>query len=110
MLAAPMPGASDAVLGEAVAAAVRRGLVTPDQHAVCLLASKDDLVLKVRRNLTLGLSVGRVHEDGARGATSAWGLDVSVWGGVSRARVRCRRGRGLCQGAFVASWRLGRKR
>ena len=48
MLAAPMPGASDAVLCEAVAAAVRRGLVRPDQYAVCLLAVKDDLVLKVR--------------------------------------------------------------
>ena len=47
MLAAPMPGASDAVLTEALRAAVQRGLVDPSQHAVCLLACKDDLVLKV---------------------------------------------------------------
>ena len=46
MLAAPMPGASDAVLSEAVQAAVERGLVAPIQHVVCLQAAKDDLVLK----------------------------------------------------------------
>ena len=53
MLAAPMPGASDAVLSGALAAAVERGLVDPNQHAVCLLASKDDLVLKVRMSVDL---------------------------------------------------------
>ena len=47
MLAAPMPGASDAVLSEAVEAAVARGLVEPRQHVVCLMAAKDDLVLKI---------------------------------------------------------------
>lgn len=64
MLAAPMPGASDAVLTEALRAAVQRGLVDPSQHAVCLLACKDDLVLKVSLHRHLPVLRGNQVEGG----------------------------------------------
>ena len=47
MLAAPMQGRSDAMLSQAVAAAVQRGLVEPHQHVVCVESVKDVLTLKI---------------------------------------------------------------
>ena len=48
LLGAPMGGAnSEAMLAEAVGAAVRRGLVRAKQHVVCVLSVRGDFMLKV---------------------------------------------------------------
>ena len=47
MLAAPMQGAGDSLLSQVLSAAVKRGLVEPKQHVVCVLSVRGDLVLNV---------------------------------------------------------------
>lgn len=47
MLAAPMAGSGDSMLGQVLSAAVKRGLVKPKQHVVCVLSMRGDLVLNV---------------------------------------------------------------
>ena len=47
MLAAPMQGAGDSLLSQVLSAAVKRGLVEPRQHVVCVLSVRGDLVLNV---------------------------------------------------------------
>ena len=47
MLAAPMAGAGDSLLSQVLSAAVKRGLVKPQQHVVCVLSMRGDLVLNV---------------------------------------------------------------
>jgi hypothetical protein len=42
-----MHGNNEGMLGDAVAVAVRRGLVGPKQHVVCVMSVRNDLVLKV---------------------------------------------------------------
>ncbi len=57
MLAAPMPGSSDFMLSEAVRAAAARGLVEPDDHIVCLMSVRDDVVLKIVSVDSLGIGL-----------------------------------------------------
>ena len=47
MLAAPMAGAGDTLLSQVLSMAVKRGLVRPKQHVVCVLSMRGDLVLNV---------------------------------------------------------------
>lgn len=48
ILSAPsVDGSSDGMLGEAILIAAKRGLVEPNDHVVCLLAVKDNLVVKI---------------------------------------------------------------
>lgn len=48
ILSAPsVDGSSDGMLGEAIMIAAKRGLVEPHDHVVCLLAVKDNLVVKI---------------------------------------------------------------
>jgi pyruvate kinase len=47
MLAAPMAGGSEGLLGEAIACAHGQGLVKPRQYVVCILNQKQSLVVKV---------------------------------------------------------------
>ena len=48
ILSAPsVDGSSDGMLGEAIIIAAKRGLVEPNDHVVCLLAVKDNLVVKI---------------------------------------------------------------
>ena len=64
MLAAPMPGSSDFMLSEAVRAAAARGLVEPDDHIVCLMSVRDDVVLKIVSVDSLGIGLKPAsHQD-----------------------------------------------
>ena len=48
ILSAPsIDGSSDGMLGEAIIIAAKRGLVEPNDHVVCLLSLKDNLVVKI---------------------------------------------------------------
>ena len=47
MLAAPLAGAGDTLLSQVLSMAVKRGLVKPKQHVVCVLSVRGDLVLNV---------------------------------------------------------------
>ncbi len=47
LLGAPMQGNTEGMLADAVAVAVKRGLVEPKQHVVCVMSMRSDLVLKV---------------------------------------------------------------
>ncbi|KAK9840140.1 hypothetical protein WJX74_004030 [Apatococcus lobatus] len=61
MLAAPMPGSSDFMLSEAVRAAAARGLVEPNDHIVCLMSVRDDVVLKIVSVDSLGIGLKPTH-------------------------------------------------
>ena len=61
MLAAPMPGSSDFMLSEAVRAAAARGLVGPDDHIVCLMSVREDVVLKIVSVDSLGIGLKPTH-------------------------------------------------
>lgn len=54
LLGAPMAGASDRLLRQAVEAAAARGLVGPNDHVVCILSQKDDLVVQALSVDSLG--------------------------------------------------------
>ncbi|KAK9804986.1 hypothetical protein WJX73_008258 [Symbiochloris irregularis] len=62
MLAAPMQGRTDAMLSQAVAVAVQRGLVEPHQHVVCVESVKEVLTLKVVAVDALGRGMRRGGE------------------------------------------------
>ncbi len=48
ILSAPsVDGSSDGMLGEAISVAARRGLVEAHDHVVCLLAVKENLIVKI---------------------------------------------------------------
>ena len=59
MLAAPMLGRTEAMLSQAVAAAVQRGLVEPHQHVVCVESVREVLTLKVIAVDALGRGMSR---------------------------------------------------
>lgn len=67
MLAAPMQGRSDAMLGQAIAAATHRGLVEPHQHVVCVEYVKDVLTLKIISVDALGQGIS--SRDSRKGMT-----------------------------------------
>lgn len=75
MLAAPMQGRTDAMLSQAVAVAVQRGLVEPHQHVVCVESVKEVLTLKVVAVDALGQGMRRSSEGSQHaGAHSRLGL------------------------------------
>jgi hypothetical protein len=78
MLAAPMPGDNDFILAEAVNVAAKRGLVKPNDHVVCLVAVRDDLVLKVRANVSFHIKC--VAGVDVYDTVAAWRVfDVDLW-------------------------------
>jgi pyruvate kinase len=73
MLGAPMAGASDQLLAQAVGAAAARGLVGPDDHVVCILSQKDDLVVEALSvdSLGSGIKAAARESDDARSLASS---------------------------------------